>query len=82
MVLDSHWNVLITDRACADLFGGDLVGANMVRHPPSAILYIDRLGDDLTPDARRRALDLLAASTAEANPAHITWEQVQAAAQI
>jgi transcriptional regulator with XRE-family HTH domain len=32
MVLDSHWNVLITNRACADLFGGDLVGANMVRH--------------------------------------------------
>jgi transcriptional regulator with XRE-family HTH domain len=32
MVLDSHWNVLIVNRACAGLFGGDLVGANMVRH--------------------------------------------------
>lgn len=32
MVLDGHWNVLITNGACADLFGGDLVGANMVRH--------------------------------------------------
>jgi transcriptional regulator with XRE-family HTH domain len=32
MVLDGHWNVLITNRACAKVFGGDLVGANMVRH--------------------------------------------------
>ena len=32
MVLDSHWNVLFTNRACADLFSRDLVGANMVRH--------------------------------------------------
>jgi transcriptional regulator with XRE-family HTH domain len=32
MVLDSHWNVLVTNRACADVFGGDPVGTNMVRH--------------------------------------------------
>jgi transcriptional regulator with XRE-family HTH domain len=31
MLVDGHWNVLIANRPCARLFGGDLVGVNMVR---------------------------------------------------
>jgi transcriptional regulator with XRE-family HTH domain len=31
MLVDGHWNVLIANRPCAWLFGGDLVGVNMVR---------------------------------------------------
>jgi transcriptional regulator with XRE-family HTH domain len=32
MVVDAHWCVVFANRACATLFGGDVVGANMVRH--------------------------------------------------
>jgi acetyl-CoA synthetase len=49
---------------------------------PSAIIYLDRLGDDLDSAARRRALEQLAATADEHNPAPITWAQVHAAAQI
>lgn len=31
LVVDGHWNVLAANRACGPLFGGDLVGANMIR---------------------------------------------------
>lgn len=30
-MLDAHWNVLSANPACAHLYGGDLVGANIVR---------------------------------------------------
>jgi len=49
---------------------------------PSAILYLDHLGDDLDPAARRRGLERLAATADQHNPAPITWAQVHAAAQI
>ncbi len=32
MVVDAHWCVVFANRACATLFGGEVVGANMVRH--------------------------------------------------
>jgi hypothetical protein len=32
MVVDAHWCVVFANGACAALFGGDVVGANMVRH--------------------------------------------------
>ncbi|RSM56733.1 hypothetical protein DMB66_33350 [Actinoplanes sp. ATCC 53533] len=49
---------------------------------PSAVIYLDRLDDDLSPDARRRALELLAnSSSGTHHPAHLTWTQVRAAAQ-
>jgi len=32
MVVDAHWRVLFANRACATLFGGDIVGTNLVRH--------------------------------------------------
>ena len=47
---------------------------------PSVVFFLDRLGDELSADARRRALEVLAASIATPNPAHITWTQVRAAA--
>jgi transcription regulator MmyB-like protein len=31
MVVDGHWNVLLANPACARLYGGDLVGVNLVR---------------------------------------------------
>jgi transcriptional regulator with XRE-family HTH domain len=31
MVLDGHWTVLLANAACVRLYGGDVVGANMVR---------------------------------------------------
>jgi transcriptional regulator with XRE-family HTH domain len=31
MVLDAHWTVLYANTACARLYGGDLVGTNVVR---------------------------------------------------
>jgi transcriptional regulator with XRE-family HTH domain len=31
LVVDGRWNVVAANRACAPLFGGDLVGANMIR---------------------------------------------------
>jgi transcriptional regulator with XRE-family HTH domain len=31
LVVDSRWNVLLANPACAALYGGDIVGANMVR---------------------------------------------------
>jgi transcriptional regulator with XRE-family HTH domain len=31
LVVDAHWTVLSANRACARLFGADLVGANLVR---------------------------------------------------
>jgi acetyl-CoA synthetase len=49
---------------------------------PSAIVFLDRIGDDLPPAARRRALEVVAASLATPTPAHITWAQVRAAAEI
>lgn len=49
---------------------------------PSAILFLDRIGDDLAPDARRRALEVIAASSTTPTPAHITWARVHAAAEI
>jgi hypothetical protein len=32
MVVDAHWCVVFANRACATLFGGEVVGSNMVRH--------------------------------------------------
>jgi len=49
---------------------------------PSAILVLDRIGDDLAPAARRRALEVVAASLATPTPAQITWAQVRAATEI
>ena len=49
---------------------------------PSAIHFLDRIGDDLAPDARRRALEVVAASITTPTPAHITWARVHAAAEI
>lgn len=49
---------------------------------PSAFLFLDRIGDDLAPAARRRALEVVAASLATPTPAQITWAQVRAAAEI
>ncbi len=31
MVLDAHWNVIIANHDCTKLYGGDVVGANIVR---------------------------------------------------
>ncbi len=31
MLVDGHWTVLAANRPCARLFGGDLVGVNIVR---------------------------------------------------
>jgi hypothetical protein len=31
MVLDGHWNLLLANAACARLYGGDVVDANIVR---------------------------------------------------
>ncbi len=31
MVLDGHWIVLLANAACARLYGGEVVGADMVR---------------------------------------------------
>jgi MmyB-like transcription regulator ligand binding domain len=31
LVVDSRWNVLLANPACAALYGGDIAGANMVR---------------------------------------------------
>ncbi len=31
MLLDGHWNVLLANRGCLALFGGDLVGVNLIR---------------------------------------------------
>jgi acetyl-CoA synthetase len=49
---------------------------------PSAIVFLDRIGDDLPPAVRRRALEIVAASLATPTPAQITWAQVRAAAAI
>jgi acetyl-CoA synthetase len=49
---------------------------------PSVILFLDRIGDDLAPDIRRRALEVIAASITTPTPAHITWARVHAAAEI
>jgi transcriptional regulator with XRE-family HTH domain len=31
MVLDGHWNVMLANRACTELFGTDIAGVNFVR---------------------------------------------------
>ena len=48
---------------------------------PRTILFIDRFGDDLSDDARRRALEVLAASVGDGS-AEITWAQVRAASTL
>lgn len=47
---------------------------------PRALIFLDRLGDELPPSARRAALAILARSVRE-EPVHITWAQVLAAAE-
>lgn len=47
---------------------------------PRALIFLDRLGDDLPPPARRSALALLAGSVRE-EPVRMRWTQVLAAAQ-
>jgi len=37
MVVDACWNVLLANRACENLYGGDVVGANLVRRMPSPL---------------------------------------------
>jgi acetyl-CoA synthetase len=46
---------------------------------PRTLLVVDRIGEELAPPERRRALAALAASS-QAQPLRITWEQVLAAA--
>ncbi|HEV8561065.1 MAG TPA: hypothetical protein VGR06_32455 [Actinophytocola sp.] len=48
---------------------------------PQTVLFVDRFGTDLADDARRRALEVVAASANDAT-AHVTWPQVQAAATL
>lgn len=48
---------------------------------PRTVLFLDRLGDDLSPGARRRGLEIVAASIAD-QTAEITWDQVRAAATL
>lgn len=46
---------------------------------PRTLVVVDRLGDELTPAERRRALSALA-TTGDLAPLRVTWEQVMAAA--
>lgn len=48
---------------------------------PGTVLFVDRFGDDLTADARRRALEVVATSTSDPY-AEITWAQVRAASTL
>jgi acetyl-CoA synthetase len=48
---------------------------------PHSILFVDRLGDDLPADARRRALEIVAASVGD-RTAEIGWTQVLAASRL
>ncbi|MEJ3742736.1 AMP-binding protein [Actinomycetes bacterium KLBMP 9797] len=48
---------------------------------PQTVLFADRFGTDLPDDVRRRALEVVAASVADAT-AHVTWSQVRAAATL
>ncbi|HEX5597565.1 MAG TPA: AMP-binding protein [Micromonosporaceae bacterium] len=48
---------------------------------PRTVLFVDRFGEDLTPDARRRALEVVATSTGE-QCAEVTWAQVRAASTL
>lgn len=45
---------------------------------PRALAFVDRFGDELTPDVLRRTLGLLTAG-AEDKPLHLTWDQIVAA---
>lgn len=48
---------------------------------PRTVLFVDRFGDDLDDDARRHALEVVAASAGEST-AEITWAQVRAASTL
>lgn len=48
---------------------------------PRGILFADRLGDDLPADARRRALEIVAASVGD-RTTEISWAQVLAASRL
>jgi transcriptional regulator with XRE-family HTH domain len=45
LVLDGHWTVILANRACAALFGADLVGVNFVRdaltNPATAAMIVN-----------------------------------------
>jgi acetyl-CoA synthetase len=45
---------------------------------PRALAFVDRFGDELTPDVLRRTLGILTAG-AEDKPLHLTWTQIVAA---
>lgn len=48
---------------------------------PRAILFLDRLGDDLPDDSRRRALEIVASSVGD-RTTEITWAQVLAVSRL
>jgi acetyl-CoA synthetase len=48
---------------------------------PRTVLFVDRFGDDLDDDARRHALEVVAASVGDGT-AEITWTQVRAASTL
>lgn len=48
---------------------------------PRGVLFLDRLGDDLPAEARRRALEIVAASAGD-HTTEISWAQVLAAARL